>query len=395
MLFGMLCAWIFPQGAWAVNAFEEGRAEFRLKRYWAAKAKFMTAVTQEPRNQKTYLFLGRCLEHLRDYENAQATYRACFSVNPFSEDGKRAKQFSMEIAGRAEASEHRAVDDPQTVVDSGLLIQRQSLELQARKMREAESYYRNRRNVSRRSGYYYSTYDLTHRTGEVSNQQFINNSNRIYDWQNEANKARLHGQRSAQSVQDSANALIERIGRRTGSSPALRALGTNLYVQYFRSKAEEEDIPPPPDPPIELRAQQLKFNDIPKAWRGQSKIFKFPTIGPDDILAQKKPKPLLNDTLSDPAEAPVKRVSQSSSNKPSVEERIKELDVKPFDATRIPAMPTTEEGEDDWDADLLDDADRQQNAQSEQDVTQPASRTASPSAVPFPFSVPAKAPGKN
>ncbi|MDZ4834804.1 MAG: hypothetical protein SGJ27_13585 [Candidatus Melainabacteria bacterium] len=356
-------AWALPQSAWAGTAFESGREEFRLKRFWAAKAKFMTAVTQEPGNQKAYLYLGRCLEYLRETEDAQATYRACFSVNPFSEDGKRAKAYSMDIAGRMEASDHRAVDDPQQVINSGLLIQRQALDLQARKVREAEAYYRSRRNVNRRSGNFYSNSDLLGRSGDVSNRRFIDQSHQIYDFQNEANKARLHGQRSAQSVQDSANALIERIGRKSGpnSNPALRALGTNLYVQYFRSKNEEEDIPPPPDPPIELRAKQLKFNDIPRAWRAQSKIFKFPTITAEDFLAPKKPK-TLNDALVDDIEAPAKTVTKSASikNVPlTPEQQIKNLDVKPFDITKVtPAenvRPSIEAELDELDADMIGD----------------------------------------
>ena len=379
LLVGVLCAWAIPQAALALSAFESGKEEFKLKRFWAAKAKFMTAVQQEPANQKAYLYLGRCLEYLRETDDAQATYRACFSVNPFSEDGKRAKQFSIDISGRMEASEHRAVDDPQQVIDTGLLIQRQALDLQARKIREAESYYKNRRNVSRRSGYYYTTYDLANasRAGEISNQRFINNSSKIYDWQNEALKARLHGQRSAQSVQDSANALIERIGRKTGTSPALRALGTNLYTQYFRSKNEEEDIPPPPDPPIELRAKQLKFNDIPRAWRGQSKIFKFPTIGPDDFLAEKKPK-TLDEALMTGDIAPMKKVVPASASrvvKESTEAQIKSLESKSTDASRLPATGSSTKYTDDFDDELMNDpteAPIEQDAAASQKNSAPA-----------------------
>jgi tetratricopeptide (TPR) repeat protein len=312
--FGVFLNWALPQASWAAGAFEAGIEEFKLKRFWAAKAKFMEAVQQQPGNQKAYLYLGRCLEYLRETDDAQACFRACFSVNPFSEDGKRAKQFSIDIAGRSEASEHRAVEDPQMVIDSGLLIQRQALDLQARKMREMESYYKSRRNNNRRNGNFYTPYDLLNRDGnEVSNRAFIDQSHGIYDNMNEANQARLHGQRSAQSVQDTANALIERLGRKNKSSaPALRALGTNLYVQYFRSKNEEEDIPPPPDPPIELRATQIKFNDIPRAWKAQSKIFKFPTITTEDYLASKKSKSV-DEALSDDMEKPRKKALTSAS----------------------------------------------------------------------------------
>jgi hypothetical protein len=277
----------FSNAAFAANAFDLGREEFKLKRFHAAKAQFMTAVTENPSNQKAYLYLGRCLEYLKEPEDAQATYRACYSVNPFSEDGKRAKQFSMDVAGRLEAADHRAVDSPKTVIDSGLLIQRQALDLQARKIREMNEYAKNRRNVSRRQGYFYTNADLVRRPpgSDVSDPDFIRNSGMIYNAQIESTRAKAHGQHLAQNVQDTANALIERLGRKTNSSsPALRALGTNLYVQYFRSQSQEEDIPPPPDPPIELRAKQLQFTDIPRAWRAQSKIFKFPTINQQELL---------------------------------------------------------------------------------------------------------------
>lgn len=282
---------ILPEPARAANAFEQGKEEFNLKRYHAAKAQFMVAINQNPSNQRAYLYLGRCLEYLKEPEDAQATYRACFTVNPFSEDGKRAKQYSMEIAGRMESKEHRAVDSPEHVIDSGLLIQRQSLDLQARKLREAEAYARSRRMAGRRQGYFYTPRELMRRDprAELSNRDFIQNRTGIYDTNIESAKYRAHGHKTALSVQDTANALIERLGRKSNSSaPALRALGTNLYVQYFRSKNDEEDVPPPPDPPIELRAKQLKFTEIPKAYKAQSKIFKFPTVGPEDLLTPAK-----------------------------------------------------------------------------------------------------------
>lgn len=285
-VFALTCA---PRAV-AVSAFDLGREEFKLKRYHAAKQQFMTAVQQNPSNQKAYLYLGKTLEFLREPEDAQMTYRACYSVNPFSEDGKRAKQFSMDVAGRLEGNEHRAVDTPEDVISSGLLIQRQSLDLQARKIREQNVYAKNRRSVSRRQGYFYTPAELMNgRDGnEVSDREFIRDSGLIYDSSTESVRAKAHGQHLAQSVQDTANALIERLGRKTNSSaPPLRALGSNLYVQYFRSKTQEEDIPPPPDPPIELRAKQLQFSDLPRALRAQSKFFKFPTMSAEEIQAAK------------------------------------------------------------------------------------------------------------
>ncbi len=287
----------------ALAAMEQGKEELKWRRYQAAKAQFMIEVQRNPSNQKAYLFLGRCLEYLREFEDAKATYRACYSVNPFSSEGKQAKKLLLDISGQMEGREHRAVDSPQDVIDSGVLIQRQSLELQARKIREARVFEQSRRNMSPRRGYIYTPDGLYNdgqrRRGEVSNQDFINNSHRIYDSANEAAKARAFGQRQAQSIQDTANALIERLGRKsTGSAPALRAIGTNLYVQYYRSATEEEDnVPVPQDPPMELRARQYRLGDsIPrqrKPSKQSSPTFTArkseavkSTIGPDDVASK-------------------------------------------------------------------------------------------------------------
>lgn len=299
----LLFAWASTPPVHALAAMEQGKQELKWKRYHAAKAQFMLEIQRNPSNQKAYLFLGRCLEYLRELEDAKATYRACYSVNPFSLEGKQAKKFLLDVSGQMEEREHRAVDSPQDVIDSGVLIQRQSLELQARKIREARGYEQIRRSMSPRRGYSYSADGLYNdgqrRRGEVSNQDFINNSHGIYDAANEAAKARAFGQRQAQSIQDTANALIERLGRKSyGSAPALRAIGTNLYVQYYRSSTEEEDnIPVPQDPTIELRAKQYKLGDpMPKqrksdnllsvkAGMRNSEAVKS-TIGPDDVASK-------------------------------------------------------------------------------------------------------------
>jgi|AGTN01.2.fsa_nt_gi hypothetical protein len=268
LLPGGLCA---PQAALATEAFEldkqagafeRGRQEFQLKRYYAAKAQFMAAVTQNPNNQRAYLYLGLCLEALKEWEDAQATYRACFAVDPFSEDGKRAKRLSMELSGYLESRDHRAVDTAEDVYKAGLRIQRQSFELQTRKLNEAQAYVNNNRGRNRRRGFNYTPYDLTLRQqDDVSNMDFIRNAHDIYDGQTQEARAQAFGLKNAQNVQDSANALIERLGRKTKRSPALRATGTDLYVQYYRTKNDEDDMPPPPDPQIELRAKQMRLSE--------------------------------------------------------------------------------------------------------------------------------------
>lgn len=243
------------------GSFEHGKQDFGLKRYYSARAHFMNAVTQNPSNQRAYLYLGLTLEALKEWEDAQATYRACYAVDPFSEDGKHAKRLSMELSGYLESRDHRAVDSPEDIMKCGLRIQRQALELQARKVREANGYARNSRGRGRSYNYTPPVLPRRSQDDDVSNMDFIRNSHDIYDGLTEEERARAFGLRNAQNVQDSANNLIERLGRKTKRSPALRATGTDLYVQYYRSKNDEDDIPPPPDPELELRARQLKLSE--------------------------------------------------------------------------------------------------------------------------------------
>lgn len=245
------------------SPFEIGKRDFGLKRYYAAKAQFMAAVTQNPSNQRAYLYLGLCLEALKEWEDAQATYRACFAVDPFSDDGKRAKRLSMELSGYLESRERRAVDTPEDVYRAGMRIQRQALELQERKLRDAGRYVSNNRARGRVRGHHFTPDDLMHRSrqDELSDWQFIRDAHEIYDAHTQEALARGFGVRSAQNVQDAANNLIERLGRKTKNSPALRATGTDLYVQYYRSKNDEDDEPPPADPEIELKARQMKLSE--------------------------------------------------------------------------------------------------------------------------------------
>lgn len=267
----LLLCWsvVFPQPGQAAEvfeldsragSFEHGKQDFGLKRYYSAKAHFMNAITQNPSNQRAYLYLGLTLEALKEWEDAQATYRACYAVDPFSDDGKHAKRLSMELSGYLESRDHRAVDTPEDIRKAGLRIQRQALELQARKVREANAYARHSRG---RRGYNYTPAQLTRRApdDDVSDMEFIRNSHGIYDDLTEEQRQRAFGLKNAQNVQDSANHLIERLGRKTKRSPALRATGTDLYVQYYRTKNDEDDMPPPPDPELELRARQLRLSE--------------------------------------------------------------------------------------------------------------------------------------
>lgn len=292
----LIVAWIgfsvtgVNQPAHAETLIESGIQNLNYKRYWSAQADFQKAVDQNPQDQKAYYYLGMTLERLKDRDNAKAAYRACYGLNPFSEHGQKARRALLDVSEKIESNANRAVDTPETVAKTGILIQRQSMELQERKLREA----RGHANFRMQQGRYYSSRNYPNHqlynpasnyTGynpaamgvgninqpnpynqifnrnpndEISNARFIQDSHMLYDSANEATKMRAHGAKTAASVQDFSNGLIERLGRKKDDVP-LRALGTSLYVQYYRSAEEEEDTPPPPDGPLELRARQMKY----------------------------------------------------------------------------------------------------------------------------------------
>jgi hypothetical protein len=66
---------------------------------------------------------------------------------------------------------------------------------------------------------------------------------------------------SASEVQKSANNLQDLLGDpRHDLEPHLRALGTNLYVRNYSE--HDGDTVAPVDPPIELKAHEMRLQDL-------------------------------------------------------------------------------------------------------------------------------------
>jgi len=57
--------------------------------------------------------------------------------------------------------------------------------------------------------------------------------------------------------------------------PKLRALGTQLYVRYYGTE-DHSDPTPPEDPPIELKATELKLASLPPVKASQFNEVKIP-----------------------------------------------------------------------------------------------------------------------
>ena len=58
----------------AETALDRGKAELKLNRFHAARQEFINAIKERPGDQKAYLFLGRTLEILKEWDDAKATY---------------------------------------------------------------------------------------------------------------------------------------------------------------------------------------------------------------------------------------------------------------------------------------------------------------------------------
>ncbi len=285
---------------------QSGMENLDNKRYWSAHTDFKQAVHENPNDQQAYYYLGLSCENLKQHDEAKEAYRACYSINPFSDIGQKARKALLDVSDHMEALKHRAIDNPEIVTKTAVTIQRQAEELQGRKILDGErtanwkirqgNFYYNRgyntyQNGSNFTGYnrfesHYNGfgpdpnlpgmgYDLRYPNGgmpttflpqngsnEVSNAQFLDRSHILYDANKQAARARGEATKSAIGIQDYSNNLIERVGRKTPDGiPPLRALGTNLYVQYYRTMDEEDELPPPPDPPLELKAKQMTLSD--------------------------------------------------------------------------------------------------------------------------------------
>jgi hypothetical protein len=96
----------------------------------------------------------------------------------------------------------------------------------------------------------------------VSNFATIDSSYVRSDARVQATRYQSDALHSAAEVQKSANNLQELLGDpRHDLEPHLRALGTSLYVRNYSE--HDNDTVAPADPPIQLKAHEMRFEDLP------------------------------------------------------------------------------------------------------------------------------------
>ncbi|HEY9785152.1 MAG TPA: tetratricopeptide repeat protein [Candidatus Obscuribacterales bacterium] len=251
--------------AQARTALEEGIEAYYQRRFNAAAMHFDEAIAKNPQDWRGHFYLARALEQLKDYKGARDEFMVVFQMNPFSKEGKLAKAALMDLAAGIEARKHKA-DDPKHFKQAVRLINAQCNDNKTRFRAQAQRAANERMQLharslgmampTRRSPWYYRESD------EVSNMAYIRNSYARTDAMRQSALMRLEAAKRAEETQKSANnlkmLLVDRSVR--PDSAKLRALGTNLYVRNYRPP-EDDDVAPE-DPPIELRARQLKLSSI-------------------------------------------------------------------------------------------------------------------------------------
>jgi len=117
---------------------QSGMENLDNKRYWSAHTDFKQAVHENPNDQQAYYYLGLSCENLKQHDEAKEAYRACYSINPFSDIGQKARKALLDVSDHMEALKHRAIDNPEIVTKTAVTIQRQAEELQGRKILDGE-----------------------------------------------------------------------------------------------------------------------------------------------------------------------------------------------------------------------------------------------------------------
>lgn len=262
----------------AASLIDEGKENFKNKRYYAAEDCFNRALQADPQNQLLHYLLGQTLEQLYDNKAAKSAYTNCFRINPFNTQGTAAKKALIQLNGRIEEQAHTATDTPQTMAKALDQIQRQSAERQgiyilngnrnaawalATGNREAAKYnYQTRMTLqSLRNGR--GIYNYGNAYSEISQEAAIHTSWLRADAQSQALMHQSQASIAARELANSAaNLEILLAEQPRAGVPKLRALGTNLYVRYYGTD-DHFDPTPPEDPPIELKATQLKLASLP------------------------------------------------------------------------------------------------------------------------------------
>jgi tetratricopeptide (TPR) repeat protein len=252
--------------------FKEGMDHYVNHRYHAASQSFVKAIAKEPNNAKIHYYLGSCFEALRDPDSAKSEYEMAFQINPFDDQGHQARAALMHLSGSVEAQKH-PTDGPAVTQQALRMINEQAADNKGRWMQWGQDKFNYRMNlgqieVRRNENDPNLTMSAMTRRGlsgrnDMSNRLAIRNSYTLTDAQVQANKYMLDATKAAAFTQQSANTLKQLLGEKPQPGQIhLRALGTSLYVRNY-SDYDDGDLPPA-DPPIEMKATQKSFSDLPK-----------------------------------------------------------------------------------------------------------------------------------
>lgn len=248
----------------AATAFEEGLENFNQHRYNTAADCFQRALKTRPNDARLHFFLGQCFEHLLDPDSAKAEYELAFRLNPFDEQGKRARQAMLDLAGQEAVRAMGPIDTPEMYRQCLDIINRQTNDLKARSLRDGFRHSQRSLSIGEseagRRGYTGALRGSF--AGEISDRSEIASSYWRYDSLRESAKHRELATHRAFEAERCSNNLKELLADHSnhGTNPKLRALGTNLYVRNYRNN-DFDLLAPPQDPVVELRAKDKSLFD--------------------------------------------------------------------------------------------------------------------------------------
>src|SRR5256885_1995975 len=78
---------------YAKDARRDGMALYNEGNYTEAVGAFANATRQDPRDYKSYYYLGASYQAQHQYQQATSAYRSCLDVMPMTLDGKNDTQF--------------------------------------------------------------------------------------------------------------------------------------------------------------------------------------------------------------------------------------------------------------------------------------------------------------
>ncbi|HEY9677964.1 MAG TPA: hypothetical protein V6C76_08135 [Drouetiella sp.] len=259
----------------SMSLVEEGKANFRLKRYYAAEDCFNRAAAADPSNQLIRYLIGQTLEQLYDSKAAKVAYMDCYRINPFNNYGEAAKKALTDLNSRMEAQAHQPADTIEQTQQTIDMIHRQSNQMQRINIRYGQAQANWATDIGNRAAARYGDYNRY-------NYRDVRNGRTLYNYDDEystrgqirsswarsdaAVQALNHQAMATQKAREIANsaANLESLlaEKKVDGEAKLRALGTNLFVRYY-GNSDHEDPLPSDDPPIELRATEQKLQDLP------------------------------------------------------------------------------------------------------------------------------------